>query len=363
MWYEMDRSLFIDLAYVQDLLSFCVTHKIKAVKADNMLTTRVIKILIANGITVYDVRAAEKENNRPDPGHYMSGKKDAVKLIDLQIEAPLVTGRNIDYKSITAKLDYLKGAKGLTIAYFYIHPELLKYKFKVFPSFRAHSGLILVSNLPVKEVNLDIFISRFYEANFVRNIFPYSRISFAPLDPFFSYFRTSIAIPRNIPRANQPENVVDVKIIPIKERAEFELDSALVEQVAMKVTEDDAYRAFYNDVCGFTDDIRYMELRAMYFFPKFPISTFTFNYLKSHYPTYSLRTDVDLRGKYPDLFRMFETEERTVPDPSDVVANDNEGDVDGDSITIDNGVDVADAEDIDFFGSDSVSKKLVKVIL
>jgi len=321
MWYDMDRSLFLDLAMVQDLVSFCVKQKATAVRSDS-LSLRVVKILIANGFSVYDVRATLKETDRETPGYYITGVRSSVRFLDLGVEAPIVTGRMIDYKTIKNKLEVLSKGKGMSISYFYLHPELESCGLQLFPSFRVHSGLVLVSNLKRKEKTpSEVFqklVSRFYEANYVRNLFPFSRITFAPLDPYFTYFRSSVVIPRNIPRMLGEENIISVKSYSVQERSEFQLDSFMVEQVEIEGEDSALYELFRAAFDSCTDDERTAHFSSFYNYPKECVTLEAFINYKSYNSSYSVKADQAFRDKYGFLYKDME-ERKVVEKKDDIV--------------------------------------------
>lgn len=313
MWYDMTRTMFVDLAAAQDLLSLCTHLGLTAIASDS-LNARVVKILVANRMNVYSIKASQVQRDSALPGYYKSGPHPYLTFLDLDVEPSIVNSKSIDHPVIGPKLDTLRERRkgqSVTCAYFYIHPKLKTCKLQIFPSFRAHSGLVLVTNIPSEDDD-DKFkglVGRVYEANHCRNMFPFTRVAYCSQDPYFEYFAKSIIIPRNIPRKTTIfASDVEYKKVSVTVRTEYHLDLDVADQVELATNVESITAQFYDEL----DDLSGIELvdvlRPCLWYPKYLVTSQYFPVLKSF--KYDIRADTVLKAKYKDIIDMIDTEEK-----------------------------------------------------
>jgi len=150
MWYSMTRATFADLSMAQDLLSLLNHYKLQALYSDTV-PSRVRAILNSNKITVYSAKATVAESDPSVSGYYIHGSRPYFTFYDLDVSPPSVTTKVVEYPEIKGKLKTLRDKAGLSCAYFYLHPLLANCNLELFPTFRAHSGLVLVTNIAVDQ--------------------------------------------------------------------------------------------------------------------------------------------------------------------------------------------------------------------
>jgi len=308
MWYDMPRNLFVDVALAQDLLSFARKNKKKAVYSDS-LNYRVVRILIHNDLTVYSMKApvVQKDNT---PGYYTSGHQTYFNYLDLQVEQCVVMQKAIQYPNIDDKLAVLRSKLAVTVAHFYIHPALLKVDLKMFPSFRAHSGMILLSNIKrgKAESHLSQLIARMYEANHCRNLYPFTRVNYGSQDPYFKHFYLELIVPRNIPRKLTSFNdCVEYNKITIVPKENLVLDLEVATQVAIETTMEDYERGWFDELSQASDDIRKKLLRAALYYPRYESESDYFPYLYKN--GYNVLTDEDVLSNFGNLIIVIRREE------------------------------------------------------
>jgi len=182
---------------------------------------------------------------------------------------------------------------------------------RFFPSFRAHSGLILVSNIKMKNKNKsDVFerlVVRVYEANHCRNMYPITRIAYATQDPFFEYFYKTLALPRNIPRKLMNfVSEIEVRNIVVAKRDDFFLDLDVSEQVEMEFQVDDMIDKFHEEFEIMADEDLRLNLRACLYYPKYVMKSMYFRLLRGN--SYVMRTD-SFFDKYKDIIIVIDREE------------------------------------------------------
>jgi len=303
MWYDMDRSLFIDIAAAQDMLSFGNTHHRKAVASES-LNVRVVRILNANGMTVYSNRAVAIEKDTKETGYYISGSRSFFVLRDLDIKAPVVTARTVEWDNVATKLDILRKSKHLEIAYFYLYPILETCNLSVYPTFRPHNGSCLVSN---KKCGGDAcksmfrrLVARFYESNHVRNLFPFTRATFSQLDIYTTYFRADILVPRNIPRTFVVlGDTITAKAISLPKRTAYDFDFDLVDQVSLEESLAEVLDSFHEELATCRADVAYEFILSVYRYPRTIPPSKYFPTIIAIDKTYSIINDPYVVRHYP----------------------------------------------------------------
>jgi len=338
MWYSMTRATFMELSMAQDLLSLLNHYKLQALYSDTV-PSRVRAILNSNKITVYSAKAIVAESDASVCGYYIHGSRPYLTFYDLDVSPPTVTTKVVEYPEIKGKLKTLRDKVALSCAYFYLHPLLVNCNLELFPTFRAHSGLVLVANIAVEQKKnkkknksdktsdddtkkkekvsskFEILVSRAYEANYVRNMYPFTRMTFAPLDPFFDYFFKALVIPRNIPRQTTSFDVVEYVTRTVPVRVSYHLDLDVVEQVVVEYNMTSVKASLFERLDGLSDLERYNDIRSIVLYPQVVITND--HYVSLVNQGYNFRTDNEFMQKYG--FIVHAVENRPVVPVDDIV--------------------------------------------
>lgn len=302
MWYDMDRSMFVDLAMVQDLLSVAKAMGARAVRSEE-LGVRVVKMLVANGLSVYSTRATELEQDPHITGFYLDGNRTFFRYVDYNVSSPTVRQKVIDYGDIKDKLQALKKHK-LVAAHMYLHPTLKEDKqISLFPSFRVHSGMVLVGLKGKNSYSFDSLVSRFFEANHVRNNFPYSRLAYCVMDAYFNYFQPRIIVPRNLPRVVQiADKDLEFRLHKaLNKKVDLSFDIELVEQVELLNPLEEMTQLFYGELKS-SKNVNGLLWECICY-PKLKMSSEYFGHLKLLNPRYDVFTDSHIADTYPKILK------------------------------------------------------------
>lgn len=161
----------------------------------------------------------------------------------------------------------------------------------------------------------EILVSRAYEANYVRNMYPFTRMTFAPLDPFFDYFFKALVIPRNIPRQTTSFDVVEYVTRTVPVRVSYHLDLDVVEQVVVEYNMTSVRESFFERLDGLSELERYNDVRSIVLYPQVAIANDHYVSLVSQ--GYNFRTDNEFMQKYGHTVHAIE--DRPVVPVGDIV--------------------------------------------
>jgi len=161
----------------------------------------------------------------------------------------------------------------------------------------------------------EILVSRAYEANYVRNMYPFTRMTFAPLDPFFDYFFKALIIPRNIPRQTSSFDVVEYVTRTVPVRVSYHLDLDVVEQVVVEYNMTSVRASLFERLDGLSELERLNDIRSIVLYPQVIITN-------DHYVSlvgqgYSFRNDNEFMQKYGHIVHVIEN--RPVAPMDDIV--------------------------------------------
>jgi len=261
MWWDMDRALFIDLSHFQDIFMCVRISKVEAVTVLD-LSHRTIRMLVEAGVTVYCLKCSAEDQKVPCYAN--SGLKSYIVYYDMDTVTPSLTGSKVEYPDNSIPIKYVQNAIVPTFCAVYITKALITDKVYFYPSFRAHNGRCIISSHPSRTA-IDDLVVRFVSANHVRNMFPYTRLSYYSQDPFMSSFQNDVVCPRNIPYrfdADEEKKAVSVILRDQKPRV-IEYDITPIEQKKNEYSLEDYKAHFYQRIEDAPLDLRKIMLHEI----------------------------------------------------------------------------------------------------